>query len=404
MSDLSKYGPPRTDATAQLLLLLARDKLSETQRQRVNELAPLVPDWIELLKLATRNAGLPFVYKHMSGQLRAILSPDMMAEIKALALRQTLAAMKLTSSLCKFHQDCLVPSGASYLFMKGPALAVQYYQDTALRTSCDIDVLIAERDFERVARTALSQGYRFLFQTEDGDFATKEQDIAFLIRYAECISAFSPDGTHFELHRHIEKTTPIFPADAILESALNVRVGTQVVKTMSHAWHFIYITYHHSRHFWSRLHWVADLHALTQHDSFNEAEVLGLATKIGILPTVQAALDFAKLTDTPSNWPSVLGKTPGGIFLDACLRGLPGDHAFELESWDAMFLFDFGDQWQFDAKKKYRFWAQSALRRLKPNEYQYKEKPRPRAMEWLYYVENAVILSDNAFKHLGPKS
>ena len=367
---LSKYGAPRTDVTSQLFLLLARDILSDAQADKAGKLVSEISDWNEFLSLSKRNAGLPFVYKHISHHLRDKLPASEMSEIKSLALRQMLASMKLTTALAAFHRDCL-------------------------------DVLVAERDFTRVAKLALSHNYRFLFQTEDGNFATSDQDIDFIMRHADCVSAFNADGVHFEIHRHIEKTTPIFPVDIILNATELVKVGKQGVKTMSIAWHFIYITYHHSRHFWSRLHWVADLHALRQHENFDITQVRNLARQIGILPTVEAALAFAELTDKPEQWADVLGKTPGGIFLDACLRGLPGDHAFELESWDAMFLFDFGDEWQFDKKKKYSFWAQSAMRRIRPNEFQYKEKPRTKSLEWLYIVENMATLSGNLFKRFG---
>ena len=398
---LSKYGAPRTDATSQLFLLLARDILSDAQADTAGKLVEEISDWNEFLSLSKRNAGLPFVYKHIYHHLRDKLPAPEMSEVKSIALRQMLASMKLTTALAAFHRDCLAPLDASYVFMKGPALAVQFYKDTALRTSCDVDVLVAERDFTRVARLALSHNYRFLFQTEDGNFATSDQDIDFIVRHADCVSAFNEDGVHFEIHRHIEKTTPIFPVDIILNATELVKVGKQSVKTMSIAWHFIYITYHHSRHFWSRLHWVADLHALRQHENFDVTQVRNLARQIGILPTVEAALAFAELTDKPEQWADVLGKTPGGIFLDACLRGLPGDHAFELESWDAMFLFDFGDEWQFDKTKKYSFWAQSAMRRIRPNEFQYKEKPRTKSFEWLYIVENMATLSGNLLKRFG---
>jgi hypothetical protein len=116
---------------------------------------------------------------------------------------------------------------------------------------------------------------------------------------------------------------------------------------------------------------------------------------------VKAALSFAELTSEPQSWPTHLAQTPGGIFLDAALRGLPGDSAFELESWDAMFLFDFGDQWQFDSKRKFVFWAQSALRRIQPNIYQYLKHRRPRQLEWLYRLENIFTLIGNLVKRIG---
>lgn len=401
---LDQYGPARKDATAQLLLLIARDVLSDQQIAKMHALSEQVTEWHEFVSLCLRNAGLPFAYKHMSAILREKLEPAVFSELKARALRQTMDAMKLSAAMSQFHKDCLEPISADYFFMKGPALGVQYYRDAALRTSCDVDVLVSQSDFSKVARLALEKGYRFLFQTEEGDFATKSQDLDFLIRHAECISAFNPDGIHFEIHRHIEKTTPIFPTGEILSASQAVKFGRATIRTMPIAWHFVYITYHHSRHFWSRLHWIADLHALMSHQTFDRNAVLALARRIGLLPTVQAAMEFADLTDKANIWPDALGVTPAGIFLDAALRGLPGDHAFELESWDAMFLFDFGDEWQFDKRKKYLFWAQSAWRRLQPNEHQYQQQPRKRSLEWLYTLENIRTLGGNLLKRIGFQS
>ncbi len=401
MKSLAEKGHARTDATAQLLLLLARDTLPKDMHATALALVAQIEDWQEFFKLSLNNASLPFVYKHLTALKPTTVPKDLLADIRLYAMARTISALKLTSAMASFQRDCVEPVGARHAYMKGPALAHRFYKDPNTRSCSDIDVIVLEADYEKVAYLAYQKGYRFLLNSEDGTFVSQAQDLSFLVRHADVISMFDQDNTHIELHRYIEKTTPIFPVPRILREAHDMEVGGRKIRTFSTAWHFVYITYHHSRHFWSRLHWVADLHALRAHSSFDEAEVLGIAAEVGLLPTVKAALSFAELTSEPQSWPTHLAQTPGGIFLDAALRGLPGDSAFELESWDAMFLFDFGDQWQFDSKRKFVFWAQSALRRIQPNIYQYLKHRRPRQLEWLYSLENIFTLIGNLVKRIG---
>ena len=401
MKNLAEKGPARSDTTAQLLLLLARDVLPIELMPRVLKLCDGIADWQELFRLSANNASLPFVYKHLFALKPASIPEGLLQDLRLVAMSQTFKALKLISAMASFHRDCVKPVNASHAYMKGPALAQRFYKDPAMRSCSDVDILVAEADYASVARLAFQKGYRFLLDSKAGTFVTDEQDLSFIIRHADVISMFDQDNIHFELHRHIEKTTPIFPVSRILKEAHQMSVGGQKIQTLSTAWHFVYITYHHSRHFWSRLHWVADLHALASHPTFDSREVLTLATEVGLRPTVDAAIEFARLTSLPEEWSTNLSQTPGGIFLDACLRGLPGDSAFEVESWDAMFLFDFGDQWQFDSNRKFLFWGQSALRRIQPNVYQYLERRRPRSQEWIYCIENLKILADNLTKRLG---
>lgn len=394
-------SPPRVDATAQLLLLLARERLTPQQVDRARALVPLVEDWPELIRFASGNMSLAFVHKHLAALPAAPLPDGLLTGASAAVRRIAMRQMALIASLRRFHEACVAPLNAPHVYIKGPAMAALYYDQPVLRPCGDVDILVGADAYARVARAALARGDRFLFPSEPPTFAADPADIDFLIRRSDVILSFDAAGTLFEIHRHIEKTTPIFPEGELLRRAQTVRLSGTEIATLSTAWHFVYICYHHSRHFWSRLHWVADLHAIQAHPSFDRDEALAIARAIGLAPTVEATLEFAGLTDKPEEWSAVLGQNPAGIFLDACLRGLPGDSAFELEGWKDMFLFDFANPWQYDPRRKYILWAQSALRRLQPTGSQYAHNKRPRALEWLYYLENAAALSGNVLKRVG---
>lgn len=391
---------PRFDATAKLLVLLARDTIPPSLVPRAHALVAQVSDWPELVRLAHDNFSLPFVYKHLNALGLGRSHPELMAGLRSLSLRLTMANLKWQQALIAFHETCINPLHARHSYIKGPALAARYYSDAGLRLCRDIDVLILPRDFAAVAARALDNGFRLVASLHPQlIFVTDAQDIDFMLRHGDVISMFDRNGHLFELHRHIEKMTPIFPSGKVVGSACPTRLGPSELSMMTSEWLFNYIAYHHSRHFWSKLHWVADLHAITGHPSFDREAALALARRIGIAATVEATLEFADLTNRPEDWDLALRRPGrGAMLLDACLRGLPGDSAYEFSKWKNMFLFDFEDSWQIDIGRKYRFWAGSALRRLEPQPAQYFENRRSRPFEFLYTLENALALSRNLIK------
>lgn len=398
---LAERLPARVDATAQLLLLLAREALTADQRERAASLVRGIEDWQELTAFAKANKSLPFVFKHFSAMPKALFPDDLLPAMHAAVRRMAMSQLALLASMRQFHATCVAPLRAEYVYIKGPALAGLYYEQPVLRHCSDVDILVHPRDFGRVAQAAVQRGDRFVFPTEPPSFATDPADIDFMIRHSDVIMSLDASGTLFELHRHIEKTTPIFSEVELIRSAQMAPQGGARIATLSTAWQFIYICYHHSRHYWSRLHWVADLHALQAHHSFDRSEVIALAQSIGLTRTVEAAMEFASLTDKPELWGSALGTTPAGAFLDACLRGLPGDSAFEIEEWKDSFLLDFANPWQVEPRRKHLLWIRSALRRMQPNCHQYAQKRRPKSLEWLYSVENFTVLTGNALKRVG---
>ncbi len=392
----SKFVRPRLDPTAQLLVLLSRPTLSRDVRDRILALVDQIEDWRELVVLAGQNFCLPFAYHHFSELGLTKSHSSLMALLRPAALGLGIENLKWQAAAQTFSQNCLQPVKAKHAFFKGPALSAGYYPNPGLRLCRDIDVLVAENHFESVARKALDLGYKFILDIDPLQYAVDKQDIRFVIRHSDVIAAHDPTGFMFDIHRRVEKQTPLFPADDVLAAAEIVAIGSTSVSAMSTNWLFCYLAYHHSRHFWSKLHWVADIHAVSGSPLFNREQTLDLAGRIGIRRLVEATLDFAALTDVPETWVDVLGSSRlDARFLEGCLYGLPGDSSYEFQRRQHMFLFDFEGDWLIDHSKKHWFWAGSALRRLEPNLTQYMKNRRRAAFEFLYRIENFCVLGKN---------
>lgn len=86
----------------------------------------------------------------------------------------------------------------SYIPLKGAVLR-PYYPKENMRTSCDIDILIKEKDLKKAIKVLTSKGYKF------------EKKL-----YHD-VSFYSPSGVHLELHFNILESAPNI--DAVLKDA-----------------------------------------------------------------------------------------------------------------------------------------------------------------------------------------
>lgn len=389
---------PRTDATAQLVVLLAKSSLSSAQISAVRELCADIEDWNAFIDIAYRKFSSSYSSKHLKAHAADIVPDDVLSTLAALANRNALATLRVLGAQARFHHKCILTTEPDYAYVKGPALAKQCGLSFSDRFSRDIDVLVSERDLARVLEAARDAG--FLFRLDDAQPPTvpTAKDLHFLARYADVITVFEPEGVPVEIHRRLDKMSLDFTFEKAkkLGGLSTVELPGMKVTTLAPTLHFVYSCYHHSRHFWSKLHWLADIEAFRRSPDFDPEKAKSIALEIGILPSIEAALEFDDLTKDPSVWTTAtLNQTAGGQFLKACLINLDGDLDLEQTLREDMKLNDFMSAWQVSSGRYSGLWRQSWLRRLRPSVTQYTENPYPRGWYWLYSVKNGVQLAKN---------
>jgi hypothetical protein len=114
-------------------------------------------EWDQMLALAEEHHLLPWVARHC---LRApSLSPEVSRRLKTIEREAAIAAFYWSSELqgllrAAEQRDLrIVP-------LKGPHLAERLYGDAALRTSYDLDLLVAKRDLPEAAALLSALGFR----------------------------------------------------------------------------------------------------------------------------------------------------------------------------------------------------------------------------------------------------
>jgi hypothetical protein len=399
-SPLTKLGTARHDAVAQLLLLTARLKLDSRQLAVAKEIAESIDDWDAFSDIAARKFSLPIALPHIESIRPRALKSSQLEKMRSISKWYSFQAFRVAATQIAFHKACIAPKDVPHVYVKGPALAQQYYGSLTIRVCRDVDILVPDSHFAGVVRSALDKGYRLYLDLNEPRFAATAQEVRFVQRYCEVATLVGSDSVTIEVHRRLDKMSVNFKTARILRDREAIAMGGDRQGAMATTDHFTYICYHHARHFWSHLHWIADIDAVMTHDSFNRDAVVQRAEELGIKPTVIAAMELRDLSALPFSWQTSMSNGGGGQFLDACLRNLDGGLETELDLSQNMLLNDYMSAWQVTPGRMAEKWLHSWSRRVPPNLSQFLDHRYPEPLYWLYSGENALALLQNGVKRL----
>ena len=141
------------------------------------------------------------------------------------------------------------------LVIKGPVLAVEAYGDPGMRSYGDLDLLVRQRDIHRATELLIRSGYQPAISLGairagkiPGQYLFSKADAKLLV----------------ELHNDL--TLRYFPRPLPIEDLfarqIRVRVDAHEVPAPSLEDHLVLICVHGAKHFWERLHWIADVAGL----------------------------------------------------------------------------------------------------------------------------------------------
>ena len=364
-----------------LLLLFSRLKLNDAQVAAALSLCNEVEDWEAVCHAARDRFILPVVYRH----LRRLEPPSLSAEQLALMKQQVMAQyrhdLNVIASLAEIHQELLESLDIPYVTFKGPSLAVSYYDEPAMRFSRDIDILVPRERMAELLARALSSGYKPL---DPQGLADDSVSLAFVARHQKVITLLSPRGVAIEFHSRIDNIGTVYDSRALIDVAEKARVGSAEVSVMPTDELFVYICWHHTKHFWSRLHWLVDLDAIQRHPSFDRGKALACAERHGLRATVEVCLQMADLLGSPGFEPSGHHDERLNELLMLSLEAMQNDDAFEHELSSRKPTPDFAFQWQTDRTHRLRWQLMGWLRIFRPSYADYHEWPLSPRWHWVY--------------------
>ncbi len=163
---MATLSQPSAKATAaairpevELLLCCARTRSDPETAERIRTLLQQDIDWAELLQTAARHGVMPLLYWSLNNTCPEAVPQDRLSRLRrnfnANAFRNGFLLSELRGLLKLFKERDI-----SAIPFKGPVLAASVYGNLGLRQSCDLDILVSERDFERAKELLICQGYQ----------------------------------------------------------------------------------------------------------------------------------------------------------------------------------------------------------------------------------------------------
>lgn len=371
------------DSTLRLLILLARLKLSAPQQREAMALCARIDDWTDVTRQAKQQFVLPLVYRHLRHLSPPTLSSQDAAHMRCQCLSIVQHNLQVAADQQRLVRELLDPLAIPHLFFKGPSLAARYYDDPAMRFCRDIDLLVPGDKAVDLLEAALQRGYQAHHPER---LAPDRTSLDFAVRTQPVLTLISPQGIKIELHRRLDKEGKLYRTDALIGAREPLPYGDAVLWVMPTSELFVYLCLHHTRHYWSHLHWLVDLDAVQRHSDFDLKDAYACAEKRGLTATVAASMELYHALAQPG--PALaqgLGEN-GRALLDACLTTLQGGHRAELALRQTIPAPDFAFSWQTTTSYLLAYRLRRPMVPLMPTYTDYHFLPLPPRWHWLYYV------------------
>ncbi len=314
-------------ASRRLLLLSARGEWDDAQRARALQLAAAVTDWNAFCDVAIRSFGACLAYRLLSTLDAGSVPPAILERMQQVSRMVAVRSLQIEGAMLDFTSVCLEPLGVRHAFFKGASLAHRYHSAPAARPSRDVDVLVDQSMVFAVVRHARQAGY-----TPVRPIGPSDRDLARWMKQETVYGMHSPNGVLIEIHHSLDHGDGVLDSHKMLGRAERIEFRGRSLPVLRTSDLFVYMCMHHTRHFWSHLHWYADLDAITAHPLFDLAEVREVAAGVRLGSTIEACLQLHALARS-ADWPEALSLDGGAseALLTRSVECLEGGPAREVK-------------------------------------------------------------------------
>jgi hypothetical protein len=182
--------------------------------------------------------------------------------------------------------------GIEPLFIKGATLAMLAHGSLSLKTSWDIDMLVAPEDVGTARRLLTSAGYRLDLPGIDDAVLID----TFIRRNMETVWVNDARGTILELHTALVETSGLLRGSGAKLPRQHVTVAKgRTLATLAPEQLFAYLCVHGTLHRWERLKWLTDVAAIFHAEKASVGSLRDIETSHGCGRAVAAALELTRL-------------------------------------------------------------------------------------------------------------
>jgi len=274
-----------------LLLELSQNKIY-FNNQAIAKLIEEEIDWKIFNKLVERHRMIPLIYSSIM-QFKKII-PDnefhlLEDNFKANQKRMMLLAGELNSIYNIFNS-----SNIPVLTIKGTPLAIEIYNNVAMRSSRDIDILVAPEDIDKSVLLLEKIGYK----TTVPAFQLTPYQTKIYRKTLHHLTLKKPNGAMIELHWRLFTPFSFFPKNTnqLFQNAISVNHFDSKINILDPETNLLYLMVHGSVHRWYQLYWIKDLSEfLYQHPELNMNRVIQRAIELDVLQSIKLGFVMTNL-------------------------------------------------------------------------------------------------------------
>jgi hypothetical protein len=276
---------------ADLLLTAIRPAFNEAAAARLRALIQSGLDWDFLNQLATRHRLSPIVYRRIDAtapnDVPRPVFMEMWRQYEINARRNEVMLDEMLQAV-----DRITASGIPVVAYKGPILALQLYNDVALREFEDLDLLVDAANATAVSDLLKKNGY----DAHDAMTPGAEASFRGTAMHYHLGFVHRDHRTKLELHW---KTDPEFPVERISEpswwrSLDRVEIAGRQVLTFNRTDLLTLLCLHGTKHQGHRLGWIADIAALIRSSTIEWSSLTDFAARRRCRRRVLVTLELAK--------------------------------------------------------------------------------------------------------------
>ncbi len=260
----------------ELLFCCARTRKDAGTAGRIVALLREEIEWPYLLRKANEHRVTPLLYWHLNSTCPEAVPEAVLEQLKNRFRANNLRNLSLTAELLRLLKIFEV-RGVPTVPLKGPVLAALTYENLALRSFGDLDILVRKQDVSKARKLLTSSGYR------QEDPLPQSQEAAFLKSQREYVYSHD-NGTVVELHWAVMPRNYFFFLDPenLWERLRQVRLGGENILTFSVEDLLLFLCVHGSKHFWYRLAWICDVSELIRvHETIDWEQLIDCADSLG---------------------------------------------------------------------------------------------------------------------------
>jgi len=149
----------RSNNEIELLLSCSKSQLDYITANKISLLLREKIDWDWALNAALHHGIWPILYHNLKTVYSEAVPQDVLSKLQRVYLFNAVRNLQLTNELLQIIKD-FQTHGIKVVPFKGPVLAQAIYGDIALRSFCDLDIMVKKQDVLKAKDLMISRGYQ----------------------------------------------------------------------------------------------------------------------------------------------------------------------------------------------------------------------------------------------------